>query len=201
VKLNRKFVQLGLVLFGVLLIFSTYIIYPKIKEKRLRALDTNNEILDKKKDGTISENNEGNLFRNVEYAGVYNIDNSFIVGSEEAYIYNENPDIVHMKSMKVTIFMNDGREIIIKSQNGTYNKENYDCFFENNVRATDGETIIVSKNLDLLSTENYASIYNNVFLTNKKGSLMADKINYNFKSELYKITMFDDNEVKIKITE
>ena len=200
-KLNRKFVQLGLVLFGVLLIFSTYIIYPKIKEKRLRALDTNNEILDKKKDGTISENNEGNLFRNVEYAGVYNIDNSFIVGSEEAYIYNENPDIVHMKSMKVTIFMNDGREIIIKSQNGTYNKENYDCFFENNVRATDGETIIVSKNLDLLSTENYASIYNNVVLTNKKGSLMADKINYNFKSELYKITMFDDNEVKIKITE
>ena len=200
-KLNRKFVQLGLVLFGVLLIFSTYIIYPKIKEKRLRALDTNNEILDKKKDGTISENNEGNLFRNVEYAGVYNIDNSFIVGSEESYIYNENPDIVHIKIMKVTIFMNDGREIIIKSQNGTYNKENYDCFFENNVRATDGETIIVSKNLDLLSTENYASIYNNVVLTNKKGSLMADKINYNFKSELYKITMFDDNEVKIKITE
>ena len=199
--MNRKFVQLSLVLFGVFLIFSTYFIYPKIKEKQLKALDTNKEISELEKDNITNEAGEGNLFRNLEYGGIYDIDNSFKVQSEEAYIYNDDPDIVHMKNMLVTIYMNDGRKIIITSKEGTYNKENYDCFFKNNVRATDGETIIVSKNLDLLSNDNFASIYNNVVLTTKNGSLTADKINYNFKSELYKITMFDDNEVKIKITE
>ena len=200
-KVNRKFVQLSLVSFGVFLIFSTYFIYPKIKEKRSGVFDANEEILKSEKDEIANKDIEGNLFKNVEYTGVYNIDNSFIVKSEEAYIYNDDPEKVLMKNMKVTIFMNDGRKIIITSNKGSYNKENYDCFFENNVRATDGETVIVSKNLDLISTDNYASVYNNVILTSKKGSLTADKINYNFKSELYKITMFDDNEVKIKITE
>ena len=199
-KLNRKFVQLSLISLGVFLIFLTYFFYPIVKEKRLTALDTNTEILKTEKDEIIGEEGKGNLFKNVEYGGVYNIDNSFTVKSEEAYIYNNYPEIVHMKDMKVIIYMEDGREIIITSNEGTYNKESYDCFFKNNVRATDGETVIVSKNLDLISTDNYASIYNNVVLTSKKGSLTADKINYNFKNELYKITMFDDNEVKIKIT-
>ncbi len=200
-KLNRKFIQLSLVSFGIFLIFSTYFIYPKIKEKRLKTLDTNKEILKTEKDEIIDTDSEGNLFTNMEYAGVYNVNNSFTVKSEEAYIYNADPEIVHMKNMNVTIYMDDGRKIIITSEKGTYNKENYNCFFKNNVRATDGETVIVSKNLDLISTDNYASVYNNVVLTNEKGSLTADKINYNFKSEVYKITMFDDNEVKIKITE
>ena len=43
-------------------------------------------------------------------------------------------------------------------------------------------------------------MYNNVILTSDNGSLKADKINYNFDTELYEISMFDDNAVKIKIT-
>ena len=76
---------------------------------------------------------------------------------------------------------------------------NYDCFFQQNVKATDDETIILADNIDLLSTEDYAMVYNNVNLANDNGSLKADKVNYDFETQLYKVSMFDNSSVKMKI--
>ena len=73
------------------------------------------------------------------------------------------------------------------------------CFFVNNVKATDSETIILAENLDLISTAESASVYNNVVLTNDKGSLIADKVDYNFETKYYKISMFNDAKVKVKL--
>ena len=43
-------------------------------------------------------------------------------------------------------------------------------------RATDGETEIFSKNLDLLATKNSVEVYNDVRLNYSTGSLQADKV-------------------------
>ena len=104
-----------------------------------------------------------------------------------------------MTDMQVTINMSDGRAVIITGDKGTYNKKTYDCFFENNVKATDGETIIKSENLDLFASKDIASIYNNVNLINENGSLKADKVDYDFESKYYKISMFNDKKVKINL--
>ena len=106
-----------------------------------------------------------------------------------------------MTNMKVTMDMNDGRTVIITGDKGTYNKKTYDCFFENNVKATDGETTIKSENLDLFASKDIASIYNNVNLINKNGSLKADKVNYDFEAKFYEISMFNNEKVKIKLIE
>ena len=105
---------------------------------------------------------------------------------EEKKLLNEKPGITDFSS-------------IIFSDEGKYNKENYDCFFENNVKATDGRTTIRAENLDLLSAEDFASIYNKVMLDNDEGLLWADKVNYDFNTELYKVTMFDEKKVKVKL--
>ena len=97
--------------------------------------------------------------------------------------------------------MNDGRIITITGDNGKYNKVTYDCFLENNVIASDGETEILSDNLNLISSKDSASIYNNVVVNNKSGQLKADKVDYNFESKYYKVSMFEDEKVKIKIIE
>ena len=97
--------------------------------------------------------------------------------------------------------MNDGRIVNITSDKGKYNKTTYDCFFVNNVRAIDGETEILSENLDLVATENSVEIYNNVILNYATGSLRADKIDYNFETKYFKVSMFDDKAVKIKVIE
>ena len=82
---------------------------------------------------------------------------------------------------------------------GVYNKLTNDLSLSKSVRATDGKTEILSENLDLLASKDYATIYNDVKLTNDNGSLRADKVEYNFEAKYYKISMFQDEKVKIKL--
>ena len=87
----------------------------------------------------------------------------------------------------------------ITSDQGRYNKITYDCFFEKNVKATDGDTKIFAENLDLLATENLVNIYNNVRINYPTGSLQADKIDYDFETKYFKVSMFQDETVKMKV--
>ena len=117
-----------------------------------------------------------NTFKNVEYNGIYDIDNNFTVKSEEAYILKEDQDVVHMSNMRVTLYLYDGRVVVITSDNGSYNKVTYDCYFVDNVKATDGKTIILAENLDLFATEDSASVYNNVSFIGKSFFLPLGEI-------------------------
>ena len=145
--------------------------------------------------------NKSNTFENVEYKGIYNLDKEFTVKSEKAYILDENPEIVHMQTMVVVLQMNDGRIITITSDTGRYNKVTYDSYFVDNVKATDGSTIISSDNLDLIATKDFATAYNDVILKDKKSSLQADKVDYDFVTKKYAISMFDKEKIKIKLVQ
>ena len=195
-KANRKIIQIFLVSIGFLIIIGTYLLYPKIEKDRLKGSVVENE------QPLIKDSeNVGSKFEELEFRGFYNFENPFVIVSEEAIISPENSDIVYMTNMKITIKMNDGRTIIITGDKGEYNKVTYDCYLENNVFASDGETEILSDNLNLLSSKDTASIYNNVVVNNKNGQLEADKVDYNFESKYYKISMFKDERIKIKLIE
>ena len=131
--------------------------------------------------------------------GLYDLDKTFTVRSEKAHMLNEEPDIIYMTNMHVILHLSDGRIVNITSDKGKYNKITYDCFFEQNVRATDGEIKIFAKNLDLLATKNFVDIYNEVSLIYPTASLRADKIDYDFETKYFKVSMFDDNAVKMKV--
>ena len=195
-KIDRKVIQLGLISIGIILILSTYFLYPKITNK----ITAEKKILTQEEIKIADE--KSNYFENVEYIGLYNINNPFRINSKKAFISNEEPDIIHMTSMKVSLEMKDGRIIVITSDAGIYNKKTYDCFFVKNVKTTDGETVVYSENMDLLASIDTASIYNSVILTSGKGSLIADKIEYDFQTKYYKVSMFNnENErVKVKLT-
>ena len=133
---------------------------------------------------------------------LYDFNNPFVVNSEKAYIMNNEPDILYMTNMHVILYLTDGRIVNIISDQGTYNKVTYDCYFEKNVKATDGDTVILAENLDLLATKNSVEIYNSVKLNYPTGSLAADKINYDFETKYFKVSMFDDNEtIKMRVVE
>ena len=188
---NKKIVQLSLISVGLFLILATYFFYPKIlKEGAVRDNVIETDIADSK---------GRNTFENVEYKGIHNINKPFKVKSEKAYILVEEPDVVYMTNMLVTLDMDDGRIINITSDSGRYNKVSSDCFFEYNVKATDGETTVLAENMDLLASEDSATVYNNVFLTNDEGSLRADKIYYDFETKYYRVSMFSNKKVKIKL--
>ncbi len=144
---------------------------------------------------------ESNIFENVEYKGFFKIDSPFTVKSEKARITAEDPDIVHLSEMSVTLYLKNGKDVVITADEGKYNKTSYDIYFVGNVVGRDGETIITSENLDLLASEDIAIIYNNVRLNSNKNSLQADKVEYDFETKFYRISMFDDTRVKIKLIE
>ena len=194
---NRKIIQFSLISIGVLLILATYFLYPKIEKNKL--LEEEKNVKKDKDEIVIADKNEANIFEHVEYKGIYNIDTPFVINSDKANITKEEPDIVYMTNMSVILHLNDGRTVTITSDRGRYNKVTYDCYFENNVRAADGESLILAENLDLLSNKNTVSVYNDVVLTGNKGSLQADKINYDLSTRKFNISMFGDKKVKIKL--
>jgi hypothetical protein len=186
--------QLTLVSIGLLLFVLTYLLYPNINKNKV----SEDLSIGKDFEKTVSAE-EMTTFDTLEYKGLYDFDKPFKVKSKKAYILNEEPDIVYMDAMHVILYLTDGRIVNITSDKGRYNKATYDCFFEQNVKATDGSTKIFAENLDLLATKNFLEIYNNVSLDNTTGYVEADKINYNFETKHFKILMFGDKSIKMKI--
>jgi len=195
-KKKQRRAQIALVLIGSILFVLTYLYYPNLNKenffsKQFSEKDSKKSITKKKKNTTS--------FENLEFKGLYDFDKPFTVQSEEAYILNEKPDLVFMSNMLVTMHLSDGRTVIITSDKGKYNKITYDCFFEQNVKATDGSTKIFAENLDLIATKNFVEIYNNVNLDYITGSLRADKIDYDFETKNFKVSMFDDSSIEMKV--
>ena len=193
-KKKQRRIQLVLISIGLLLFVLTYLYYPNIdKDKLLKDQSIYKDF------EAVGAEDQITVFEDVEYKGLYDIDKPFKVKSETAYILNEEPDIVYMKNMHVILYLNDERIINIESDKGRYNKVTYDCFFEQNVKATDGSTKIYAENLDLLATKNSAEIYNNVNLDYATGYLLADRIDYNFETKKFKVSMFDDKAIKMQV--
>ena len=193
-KKKQQKLQLILISAGLILILLTYFYYPQMNKDKLLKNQSTKEDLEEATGDTQST-----TFKSVEYEGLYDLDKPFLVKSEKAYILDGDPDVVYMTNMHVVLYLKNERIVNIISNKGKYNKVTNDCFFEENVKATDGETIIFAENLDLLATENFVKIYNSVKLNHSTGSLRADKIDYDFETKYFKVSMFDDSVVKMKV--
>ena len=194
-KKEQKKIQTFLFILGFLLILITYFYYP-YKNKSLVEKNIQENVPPVSEDLT----DNATSFESLEYKGLYDLDKTFLVKSEKAHIKESEPNIVHMTNMHVKLYLTDGRVVNIKSDKGTYNKASYDCFFEQNVKASDGETKIFSENLELLGDKSTVKIYNNVVVNYPTGSFIkADKIDYNFETKYFKVSMFDDKRIKMKV--
>ena len=193
-KKKQQNIQIILISIGLLLILITYFYYPYMNKAKL----IENQSAKKDLERTLED--QSTFFKNVQYKGLYDVDKPFTIISEKAYILNEEPEFVYMTNVHTILYLSDGRIINIKADKGKYNKVTYDCFFEQNVKATDGETKIFAENLDLLATTSFVKIYKDVTLNYPTGSLVADKIDYDFETKYFKVSMFDDKTVKIKVT-
>ena len=191
---KQQRIQIILISIGLLLILVTYFYYPYLKKVELIKDQPQQKDL-----GETTSDDKTTFFENVEHKGFYDLNKPFTIRSEKAFILNEEPNIVYMDSMHVILHLSDGRIVNIVSNKGKYNKETYDCFFDGNVKATDGETDIFAENIDFLAANNFLEIYNNVSLNYPTGALQADKIDYNFETKFFKVSMFDDKAVKMKV--
>ena len=192
-KRKQQKAQLVLISIGLLLILLTYLYYPYMNKNKLQ----DDQFVQKDSEKTL--NDAQSTFENVEYEGITSTMQRFSVKSESAYILDKNPNLVIMKKMRVELYLKDGRIVTIISDRGRYHKESHDCWFEENVVADDGETKIFANNLDLLATENFVKIYQQVKLIHPTGTLQADQVDYDFETKYFKVSMFDEKTVKMKV--
>ena len=165
---QQKRIQIILVSIGFLLIAITYFYYPYLKKLDL----IKDQSSQKDSENVIDDDQQSTSFESVEYKGIYDLNKEFTVKSETAHILNAEPNIVYMKRMHVVLYLNDGRIVNITSDEGKYNKITYDCFFEKNVIANDGETQILANNLIFHISNHIHQTYKKlkVFPTHQKTS-------------------------------
>ena len=95
-KKKHQKTQIILISIGIFLILTTYFFYPYMKKTQFAKDKAAQEDIVKNPD----ENRE-TLFENIQYKGIYDLDKTFTVNSENAHILKEEPDIVYITNMHV----------------------------------------------------------------------------------------------------
>jgi len=186
---NKK--QLLLFFVGILLIIVTYIIYPRIGE------ETRDQYLaDKKKKEMESSDT---TFENIKYEGFDANGNRFEIGSKVAKVESDNPNITYMETVNAYFYLQDGRVVTVKSLFATYNRETNDIFFKDEVVIDDGESQLYSDNLDIVMSSNFVKAYNSVRFSENANWMVADKIEIDLSKKISTISMYTDEQVKIKL--
>ena len=186
---NKK--QLLLFFVGILLIIVTYIIYPRIGE------ETRDQYLaDKKKKEMESSDT---TFENIKYEGFDANGNRFEIGSKVAKVESDNPNITYMETVNAYFYLQDGRVVTVKSLFATYNRETNDIFFKDEVVIDDGESQLYSDNLDIVMSSHFVKVYNSVRFSENANWMVADKIEIDLSKKISTISMYTDEQVKIKL--
>tara|TARA_B100000427_G_scaffold138048_1_gene114822 strand:+ start:161 stop:760 length:600 start_codon:yes stop_codon:yes gene_type:complete len=191
-KLNKKiFSQITLLLLGVMIIFFTYFYTDKQKtakkneEKKVEKID---EQLQNK-----------STFENIQYEGVDENGNKFIIGSVYAEFENDVPNIINMNDILCRFFFKDGTILRITSDFGVYNNITNDMSFEQNVKMYYLENRLFAEKADYVNSENYLFVQGNVVAEGLDGGLKADKMNFDLTQKKLRISMYNEDKVNIRV--
>ena len=99
-KKEHQKTQIILITIGIFLILATYFFYPYMKKTQLAK---NKSIQDDVIEST--DEDQETTFENIQYQGIYDLDKTFTVNSEKAYILKNDPDIVYMNYMHVILYL------------------------------------------------------------------------------------------------
>ena len=110
-----------------------------------------------------------------------------------------NSDIIFLTDVKALIKMNNSEDIVITSDFGKYNINNYDTIFSKNLKIYYLDNQITAEYGDFSITRNSMIISRKVVYTNLENILKADVIEINITTKDTKIFMYKDNKkVNIK---
>ena len=153
---KRTLIQLTLILIGFLIIFFTY--FSNLEKKQV--------LKETKKEQIPQEESieEGiNKFENVEYEGIDNSGNRFVIGSKRyTQFEKERPELIHMEDIKCTFSFKDKTVLTIIADTGTFNNITNDMNFSDNVRMDYLENVLFSDRALFNNYENQLLVGGNI---------------------------------------
>ncbi len=192
-KLNNKKITLQIILIflGILIIFFTYF-YDKNQKSLSKKIED-------KKTGIEGKDQGISTFENIQYEGIDNNGNKFIINSEYAEFESDKTNIIYMEKMFCRFFFKDGTVLKITSNKGVYDTISSDMEFEQNVKMHYLENRLFSEKASFINSENYLVIQDNVVGEAPGGNLIADKLDFDLTQKKLKITMYNQDKVNIKV--
>ena len=195
-KKKLRLVQLTLLIFGILIIYTTYYNKNSNLDKKIILKKTEEKV---KKQTTDKKLEKGDIFFNVKYSGLDLNGNRYILNSEEAYLDDLKPEIVYMKIVHATFYFKNNTVLNIWSDNGTYNNKNLDMKFEKNVKAKYLESDLTAEKAEYSNSKSYLTIYENVRVDDVRGNLVADKLLFDIVEKKLDITSFNEGKISANV--
>ena len=191
-KFKKTTIQLILFTAGMLLIFLIYFSESDKKGKLEKLEDVSNTQKD------TAEDKDLNIFEDVEYKGVDNNGNRFVIFSKYSDFKIDRAEIINMKGVLCYFYFKDGNVLEIRSETGTYNNVTLDMNFAENVNMFYKENALFSDKADFSNAENRLLVEGNVKTQGPNGELIGDKLNFDFIEKKLKISMYNEEKVNIK---
>ena len=196
IKRKKKiiFAQITLFILGVFIIIYTY--YNKRESTELIIPSNQKKIVN-----TLNnqENVNEDIFYNIKYSGIDLAGNRYILTSKEAINNKNNPELVDMKSVEVKFYFKDETVLNVLSDSGVYNNKTLDMVFEKNVKAFYEGSELLADKANYSNLNSFLTISDNVIVTDKKGTVVADKLLFDIKKQNLNIISFNNNKINAKI--
>ena len=184
---RKNFIRVFIILFFLLIIFYFFfkdeskIEKPQVKE----------------------ENQESsyslNIIENVSYLSKDVNGNEYTIIAKKGEIDASDSNVIFLTKVDATIKLVDGNLVLISSDFGKYNTNNFDTIFSKNVIINYLENKIIGEYLDFSISRNSMIITKNVQYSNSNNTLNADVIEMDIKTKDTKIYMHGDlKKVNIK---
>lgn len=183
--------KIVVILLIILFIGLSFYLYPKIfvkkKVEEIVIIETEE----------ISA--ESNIIKDINYTSDDGKGNKYIINAVKGEIDYSNTNIMFLTDVKATIKLNNSNNIVITSDYGKYNIENFDTIFSKNVISNYLDNKITGEYLDFSIKRNSMIISKQVVYTNLENILKADIVEIDIDTKDTKIFMFKNNEkVNIK---
>tara|TARA_B100000035_G_scaffold108485_1_gene92046 strand:+ start:4517 stop:5122 length:606 start_codon:yes stop_codon:yes gene_type:complete len=174
----KSYLQIGLVIIIVIILSVFYYSFLKQNNTKPEIVELSDQNINLKKKTNKTELN------NIEYSSVDNEGNSYYLNAQNATIQldEDKKNEVQLQGVISVINLRNKGIIYINSKNATYNKQNHDTFFYNNVEINYLDNFIQSENFDLIFSEKISKIYNKVVFNTNNFNLNTDKVSINMIS-------------------
>ena len=186
---KKKIVIFFTVSFLTIILLILYFEYFK-KAEKLEIIKKQEKIED------IQTNS--NIIKDVNYTTKDADGNEYIINALQGEIDYRNSNIIYLTNVNALIKLKNSEIVIITSDFGKYNSENYDTIFSKNVKINYLDNKILGEYLDFSLIRNSMIISRNVIYSNLNNILKADVIEMDIKTKNTKIFMYE-NKKKVNI--
>ena len=115
---------------------------------------------------------ESNIIKEISFFSKDKKGNEYILKAEEGEVDLSNNKIIYLKKITAQVVLNNSEDIIIVSDFGKYNIENYDTIFSKNVIIKYLNSKISSNYMEFSINKSLMTITNNVIYSNNQSFRM-----------------------------